>query len=412
MNKIIKNRIEQINNGIVPEGYAKTACGVLPCDWDEKPLGKLFVKNSTKNNVGNSNVLTISARYGLINQKEFFNKEIASDDKTGYYLLEKNDFAYNKSYSAGYPYGAIKKLRRYQDGIVSPLYICFRQQVQDISLDFYEQVFEHGILNHQIKSFAQEGARNHGLLNLSVGSFFASKVPAPDVAEQEKIAKILTLWDRCIEVQKSYIEKLELRKKGLMQKMLTEKPHWESKKIADIIEECRIKNDGLLIKEVNSVSNTKGFVSQIEQFNKSIASEDLSNYKVVEADCFAYNPSRINVGSIALNTTGNKKIVSPMYNVFKCKNDTNSIFLLMWIKGPKFKCQLRKYLSGSVRDSLNISDMSLFNISVPPLGEQRDITVILSAADREIEVQKQKLSKLEKQLKSLMQLLLTGIVRV
>ena len=108
-------------------------------EWQNCRLHQIAKRIRRKNTVGNENVLTISAQYGLINQSEFFNKEIASEDKSNYYLLNRNDFAYNKSYSSGYPFGAIKRLTRYDMGIVSPLYICFEIVGENVSLEYMEQ---------------------------------------------------------------------------------------------------------------------------------------------------------------------------------------------------------------------------------------------------------------------------------
>ena len=102
-------------------------------EWKANRLRNITTRHTKRNTIGNTNVLTISAQYGLINQAEFFNKAVASDDKSNYFLLEKGDFAYNKSYSNGYPFGAIKRLTRYEVGIVSPLYICFRIKEGSVS---------------------------------------------------------------------------------------------------------------------------------------------------------------------------------------------------------------------------------------------------------------------------------------
>jgi type I restriction enzyme S subunit len=174
-----------------------------------------------KNTVGNENVLTISAQYGLINQSEFFNKEIASEDKSNYYLLQRNDFAYNKSYSSGYPFGAIKRLTRYNVGIVSPLYICFQISDKSISLEYMEQYFEAGLMNREIQAFAQEGARNHGLLNIAVDDFFNSKLLLPPYKEQVAIAEILTVADKEIDLLRQDIKQEKQKKKALMQLLLT-----------------------------------------------------------------------------------------------------------------------------------------------------------------------------------------------
>ena len=122
----------------------------------------MFSRLSRKNKENNDNVLTISAQYGLISQRVFFNKDIASEDKSNYFLLHNGEFAYNKSYSNGYPFGALKRLDMYDKGIVSPLYICFSANENNECPDFYVHYFEAGMMNREIQAFAQEGAKIMG----------------------------------------------------------------------------------------------------------------------------------------------------------------------------------------------------------------------------------------------------------
>ena len=189
--------------------------------WKVNRLRNITARHTKRNTIGNTNVLTISAQYGLINQAEFFNKAVASNDKSNYFLLEKGDFAYNKSYSNGYPFGAIKRLTRYEVGIVSPLYICFRIKEGSVSGEYLEQYFEAGLMNHVIQAFAQEGARNHGLLNIAVDDFFNSKILLPPPEEQTVIAEVLSTADREIELLQQDIEQEKQKKKALMQLLLT-----------------------------------------------------------------------------------------------------------------------------------------------------------------------------------------------
>ena len=190
-------------------------------EWKANRLRNIATRHAKRNAIGNTNVLTISAQYGLINQAEFFNKAVASDDKSNYFLLERGDFAYNKSYSNGYPFGAIKRLTRYEVGIVSPLYICFRIKERSVSGEYLEQYFEAGLMNHEIQAFAQEGARNHGLLNIAVDDFFNSKILLPSPEEQTAIAEVLSTADREIELLQQDIEQEKEKKKALMQLLLT-----------------------------------------------------------------------------------------------------------------------------------------------------------------------------------------------
>ena len=190
-------------------------------EWKVKRLKSISKRHMCKNSVGNTNVLTISAQFGLINQSDFFNKTVAGDDKSNYFLLGRDDFAYNKSYSNGYPYGAIKRLKKYDEGIISPLYICFRLVPGAVSIDYIEQYFEAGLMNHEIQAFAQEGARNHGLLNISVDDFLNSKILLPPIEEQTAIAEVLSAADREIDLLKQELEQEKQKKKALMQLLLT-----------------------------------------------------------------------------------------------------------------------------------------------------------------------------------------------
>lgn len=192
-------------------------------EWKTIHLNEISCRIETKNTVGNNNVLTISAQYGLINQTEFFDKVIASDNKSNYYLLSKDEFAYNRSYSKGYPYGTIKRLKRYVQGVVSPFYICFAVNKKLASLDFLEQYFEASIINREIQSIVQEGARNHGMLNVAVDDFFRIKITMPEIEEQKEIAKILSTADHEIDLLQKSIEAEKQKKKALMQLLLTGK---------------------------------------------------------------------------------------------------------------------------------------------------------------------------------------------
>lgn len=187
-------------------------------EWEMYKLNDISDRIIQKNSENNQNVLTISAQFGLINQLEFFNKSVSAKDVSGYYLLKQNDFAYNKSYSNGYPMGAIKRLKRYEKGIVSTLYICFRLN-QTVNVDFMEQYFESGIQNIEIEKIAQEGARNHGLLNVGVSDFFNIEINLPSIEEQEKIASFLTQIDQKIQTEKAILEQMEMQKKYLLQQM-------------------------------------------------------------------------------------------------------------------------------------------------------------------------------------------------
>lgn len=187
-------------------------------NWQEKKLSDVFTRLTRKNSENNKNILTISAQYGLISQLEFFNKSVSAADVTGYYLLNKGDFAYNKSSSQGKPVGAIKPLKLYDKGVVSTLYICFRCNDSN-AFDFWEQYFESGIFDKEIMSIAQEGARNHGLLNVYTNDFFCLNIKMPSPNEQQKIAACLASLDEIIATESAKLEALKVHKRGLMQQL-------------------------------------------------------------------------------------------------------------------------------------------------------------------------------------------------
>ncbi|MQN95377.1 hypothetical protein F7D60_05760 [Prevotella copri] len=160
-------------------------------------------------------VLTIAAQYGLVNQESFFNKSVASENLTGYYLLHKGEFAYNRSYSAGYDWGTVKRLDNYDEGVLSTLYICFKTNETIVDSDYLAYYFESTKWHRGLSDIAGEGARNHGLLNVSMADYFNTKHRFPVIEEQKTIAKILnaitekerkaTMLGECYQKQKQYL---------------------------------------------------------------------------------------------------------------------------------------------------------------------------------------------------------------
>jgi type I restriction enzyme, S subunit len=188
-------------------------------EWEEKKLGEVFERVKRKNTEDNQNVLTISGQHGLISQTEFFNKSVASDSLKGYYLLHKGDYAYNKSYSANYSMGAFKRLTRYEKGVLSPLYICLRI-ADGSSEEYFDHYFESGSLNKELHKIAQEGARNHGILNMSIVEFFNDiKLFKPTISEQLKIAEFIDSIDNKINYTSKQLEQAKQFKKGLLQQL-------------------------------------------------------------------------------------------------------------------------------------------------------------------------------------------------
>ena len=192
--------------------------------WQKVKLGEICKRVTRRNEENNQNVMTISAQKGFVSQTDFFNKSVASSTLDNYYLVLKDEFCYNKSYSNGYPMGAIKRLKEADKAVVTTLYICFSiTDKQKLSIDFFEQYCENGEFNQDLMKIANEGGRAHGLLNVTPTDFFSLEMLLPTLPEQKAIAKVLTTADDEIATHRKKLDALRLQKRGLMQQLLTGK---------------------------------------------------------------------------------------------------------------------------------------------------------------------------------------------
>lgn len=191
-------------------------------DWKQRKLGEIVNRITRKNSKLISELpLTISAQQGLIDQNEFFDKRVASKDVSGYYLIKNGEFAYNKSTSNDAPWGAIKRLDRYENGVLSTLYIVF--EIKDETLvnsDFLVAYYNTNLWHKGIHEIATEGARNHGLLNIAPTDFFKTKLKLPaDIEEQQEIGEYFKKIDSLITFHQQKCDELKNIKKFMLQNM-------------------------------------------------------------------------------------------------------------------------------------------------------------------------------------------------
>lgn len=385
-------------------------------EWREKKLNEVFSRVTRKNAENNQNVLTISAQYGLISQLEFFKKSVASSDVTGYYLLHKGEFAYNKSSSQGRPVGAIKPLRLYDKGVVSTLYICFKCNNPE-EIDFWEQYFDAGILDSEILSIAQEGARNHGLLNISTGDFFGLNVILPTPPEMKKIAECLSSFDDVIMVAENELDSLKAHKKGLMQQLFPQpgattpalrfpgySGEWEEKTFGELYKKNNIKNDlSFGIDKIISVANMY-FKADANIGDK----EYLKSYNVFRLGDIAYEGNKsanYAYGRFVENTIGDG-IVSHVFDVYSPISKDHCFGY--WKYAINYERIMRPVLEKSTIKStmmtnLIAKDFLKQKTLVPTPAEQQKIAECLEAEDRMISVQEQKVESLKTHKKGLMQ---------
>ena len=375
----------------------------IPKHWKIKKLGEIgkvkmckrIFKDQTNKDSNGIPFYKIGTFGG--NPDAFITKELYNEYKNKYPYPKKGDVLISAA-------GTIGKLVVF-DGIPS-----YFQDSNIIWIENDENIALNKYLYHlysNVKWKTTEGGIVSRLYNADVESL---ELPLPPLKEQEKIAEILLTCDKAIRLTTQIITQLKQRNQGLAQQLLTgEKSNYKT--IGKYIKEISNRNSNLQVKKVLSVTNSKGFINQFEQFGRELASSDVSNYKIVSKGQFAYNPSRVNVGSIDLLQDSEMGILSPMYIVFETKEDyLLSKFLYYHLKSNSFLVRIPTYVQGSVRDTLSFKALSEMEFFIPNIEKQKKITKILDTAHQELKLYEQKLQLLQAQKKTLMQKLLTGEV--
>ena len=224
--------------------------------------------------------------------------------------------------------------------------------------------------------------------NLSYDILEKFKIAYPSIKEQKKLNKFIALLDERIAVQNRLIEDLKKLRCAIVEKMF--KQSKANGRLVDFIEQVSVRNKNGLYSNVLSVSNKQGFVKQSEQFeDRTVASEDTSNYKIVKRNNFAYNPARINVGSIARLTKFDVGIVSPMYVCFRTKASIIPEYMEAFFTSQQFFYEMMKRLEGSVRLCLSYEGLCNIPVYIPDMNKQiamgQNISLILSKIGLEIE---------------------------
>ena len=227
------------------------------------------------------------------------------------------------------------------------------------------------------------------------------KINMPSREEQKKIVKLFDLLDEKIKLQARKIEDLKLFKLSLKEKLFDMFPT-DNKKLSEILIKWNKKNKDSKYSYVESVSNKFGFIAQNEQFeDRNVASNDTRNYYVIKKGVFAYNPSRLNVGSLALKKNDEISLVSPLYECFT--TNQNQDFMLEWFQSKEFKRGTFSKYEGGVRNTLNFNNLSSIDIKLPSIESQNKIIKVLSCYNKLIDLELDKLNKLQDLKKGLMQ---------
>ena len=362
-----------------------------------------FAERVTRKNSYNETdlPLTISSKDGLVDQISYFNKTVASKDMSGYYLLRKGEYAYNKSYSVGYDFGSIKRLDRYPMGALSTLYICFALKKHDT--DFIKAYFDSLKWYKEIYMISAEGARNHGLLNVPTDEFFATKHYLPEnTAEQRKIADFLIALERRIDAQQSLVDNLKKYKRGLLRKyFITDEwnthSQWEKCKLGVY---CSKIGSGKTPRGGSSVYTDHG-VMFLRSQNVLWGSLDIRDVSYIdEATNKTMLSSEVRCKDVLLNITGASIGRSCIYLLNDRANVNQHVciirlsqegkerllpeFLLQQILSDHIQQQIIDCQNGGSREGLNFQQIADFNIVLPSIREQQVIYGILNSFDQKI----------------------------
>ena len=394
-------------------GYKKTKLGWIPEDWEVVKLKEISISIVEKVGTKKRTPMSLSAGKGFVPQAQKFGKDIAGKQYTNYICLPPSTFAYNKGNSLKYPQGCIYLQPFKEDVAVPNVFICFALNQKRCNNIFYEQLFKNNTHGKELFKYINSGVRNDGLLNLNDNNFYKTKLVLPPLKEQEKIAEVLSCWDDGIEVLEKLLEKKQLHKKNLMQRLYSSKKTQFDKKIYKLGQLfTNRKETNCTNLELLSVCDGVGIIPRAQLNAKDNSNEDKSKYLKVCIGDIAYNTMRMWQGRCGVSNY--EGIVSPAYTVCIPNEKINVNYMYYMFKTPHMIHDFWRFSQGIVEDTLNLkfNNFSIIKVEIPTKEVQQKIAEILNNCDEEIRLLAKKLEMLKQQKKGLMQKLLTGEIRV
>lgn len=399
---------------IIPEGYKETSLGVIPKEWEMKRLGDLVSIMSgespslyTLHNQGKYPYVKVEDM-NLCEKYQTHSRSYSNEEKN---IVKKGSIIFPKR-------GAAILNNKVRIANVDIQMDSNMMAIFPIKDNLLEEYLYYSIVFEQLFKIADTST----IPQINNKHIIPCKILLPPLYEQQKIAEILNVWDKAIKKQTQLIEKLELRKKGLMQQLLTGKKRlpgfsgeWKKIAIKDFAIEISLKNNRNENWEVLSCTKYDGLVPSLQYFGRQVFSKDITQYKIVPQYCFAYATNHIEEGSIGYQSTYRNALISPMYTVFKTdSNVIDDIFLYKLLKSHHAIYLYNVMMEGSIdrRGGLRWGNFSTIKFLLPDIKEQSAIADILVSCDNEILLAKQKLNEFHQQKKGLMQVLLTGKKRV
>lgn len=405
-------RTKDSTDNLIPDGYKKSVIGVIPEEWEVKKIGDLIKFSGGSQPPLSTFIFEEKEGYiRLIQTRDYrtdkFKTYIRKEDANK--TCDKDDIIIGRY---GPPVFQIFKGLEGAYNVALMKAIPNEDKINKIYCYYF--ISQKGLQKY-LEGLSQ---RSGGQTGVEIDLLNKYPIALPPLQEQNKIAEILSTWDEAISTTKKTIKKIKKRNKGLAQQLLTGKKRlsgfndkWLETTIEKITKNFSNKNKGLIDARIYSVTNSNGFVYQSDHFSREVAGDDLTGYKIIRKNEFAYNPARINVGSIAF-FTDDIGIISSLYVCFKTNDKVSNDFFIEWLKIEKTKHDIERYGEGGVRIYLWYDLFKKLKINLPSIEEQNAIVEVLATANQELKNFEIKLEALQLQKKGLMQQLLTGKIRV
>ena len=397
MNKEIKERIETINKGEVPDGFIKGEVGLIPVDWKTAVLNdisEIITKTAGK---GIYETVSISAGVGFVNQAKKFGKELSGKQYEKYIVLYKGDFSYNKGNSKTYPQGCIYRLNDRETAAVPNVFESFR--IKSGCAYYYDQLFTSGFLNKQLSRKINHGVRDDGLLNLTGKDFYSCVLPFPPVKEQEKIAEILSRCDKVIEECEKQVEEYKNLKKTCLSKMFPKKGSnvpeirfpgftdaWEQRKVTELGEiyiglvttmtSHYTDHGALLIRNSDIKDGRFAFGDNLIYLDDEFAKQNASRKHRV-GDVITVHTG--DIGTSAVITE--KEAGSIGFATIVTRPDKEKItseYLCTYLNTDTHKNFAMNISTGDGRNNYNLKDYYECVVPVPSIAEQNKISSLIS----------------------------------
>ena len=335
--------------------------------------------------------MSVSGDYGIVNQIEFQGRSFAGASVSNYGVVQTGDVVYTKSPLNSNPYGIIKT-NKGKPGIVSTLYAVYHPKENAFS-DFIQVYFEqHARMNNYMHPLVNKGAKND--MKVSAENALKGPVCFPSRVEQESISAFFSVLDNLITLHQRQPFLHSTPEISLTVQLIHPfyTSSWEQRKFSNITFPAGEKNKDNLPLESYSITNEHGFVPQDEKFENggTMREADKRMYYIVSPNSFAYNPARINVGSIGYQNVGKNVIVSSLYEVFKTSEDVDDRLLWHWFKSPDFQKLIMQLQEGGVRLYFYYDKLCMGEVSLPSLEEQRKIGKLLDTLDNLITLHQRK----------------------